>query len=61
MKESLELFAKLRGLSDIEAVEFAMQQAKKFRIYQFFNTVGDQLSGGNKRKLVTAIAMIGNP
>jgi len=39
----------------------AVSQAKRFRIHQFFGTLAGNLSGGNKRKLCTAIAMMGNP
>lgn len=61
VKDSLEFFAKLKGISDDDALDYAAQQAKKFRIHQFFNTMATKLSGGNKRKLMTAIAMMANP
>lgn len=43
------------------AEQYAKLIAKKFEIYQFFNTYADKLSGGNQRKLMTAIAMYSSP
>lgn len=43
------------------AEKYAKLIAKKFEIYQFFHTFAHQLSGGNQRKLMTAIAMFSSP
>lgn len=61
VKEKLELLAKLQGLDNETAQKYAKLVAKKFEIYQFFNTYADKLSGGNQRKLMTAIAMFTTP
>jgi ABC-type multidrug transport system ATPase subunit len=63
VKESLEFFARIKGLPEHQIVKFGEEQAKKFRLHKFYkeNTLGTKLSGGNKRKLVTAVAMMANP
>ncbi|CAD8180047.1 unnamed protein product [Paramecium pentaurelia] len=59
VKEHLHVFSKLRGLSgqnQQEAVTYYLQNAE---LYNFRNTRAGQLSGGNKRKLCVALALIG--
>jgi len=36
VKEALEFYSKLRGLSNEEAKVFSVEQSKKFRIHQYF-------------------------
>lgn len=61
VKENIQLFAVLKGVQSSQAGQFANLYAKKFEISQFLNTLAGALSGGNKRKLVTALAMMGKP
>ena len=61
VRETLEFYVKLKGIPPDQAPAFAVQHSKKFRIHQFFDTRAENLSGGNKRKLCTAVAMLGNP
>ena len=61
VRENLVLFATLKGFNKAEAARVAKEQAIRFKIIQFFNRRSGNLSGGNKRKLMTAISMLGNP
>lgn len=61
VKEILEFYSKLRGIESSKIEKAVEEYAKLFRIHQFFNTRATALSGGNKRKLCTAIAMLGCP
>ena len=61
VQESLAFFAQLKGLTYEKSKSFSEEYAKVFQIHPFFDTRATNLSGGNKRKLCTAIAMIGNP
>ncbi|RLN14393.1 hypothetical protein BBJ28_00018173, partial [Nothophytophthora sp. Chile5] len=61
VREHLELFAAIKGVapSDLEAV--VMEKIHQLNLADFENKLAGSLSGGNKRKLSVAIAMIGNP
>lgn len=59
--EKLMLLGQMKGLDKDLAYRYAKLIAKKFEIFQFFHTFADKLSGGNQRKLMTAIAMFSNP
>lgn len=59
--QNIRALARLKGIREEKLDEFAEIYAKKFQLYQFFNTKSENLSGGNKRKLSTLQAMIGNP
>lgn len=61
VKETIEFLAALKGVRTEAIPEFAARYAKKFDLFQFFHTNAQRLSGGNKRKLSTLQAMIGNP
>lgn len=60
-KETLIIFALLRGIPRNECKYLAKKLAQDFDFYQHINKKIQQLSGGNKRKLSTAIALIGDP
>lgn len=57
VKDHLELFCGLRGLGP-EAVTAALHS---FKLEKMAHRRADVLSGGNKRKLSAAIALMGNP
>ncbi|KAH6605896.1 abc transporter [Trichoderma cornu-damae] len=59
VREHLEFYAQVRGISDIEHNVTAVLQAVGL---SFFSTrMAAALSGGNKRKLSLGIALMGNP
>lgn len=58
--EHLTFFGRLKGQSYKEAKEQAKDLLKKLNIYQMRDTFSSQLSGGMKRKLSLAIALMGN-
>ncbi|KAF2894182.1 hypothetical protein ILUMI_11989 [Ignelater luminosus] len=59
--ETLKIFGMLRGITLKESKVLARKLAKDFDFYQHLHKRVKQLSGGNKRKLSTAIALIGDP
>ncbi|RHY33240.1 hypothetical protein DYB32_001770 [Aphanomyces invadans] len=59
VEEELDLYARLKGMVDVrQAVEDKLQQ---FDLVAFRTKLTRGLSGGNKRKVSTAIALMGNP
>lgn len=59
--ETLIIFGLLRGITRKESKVLAKKLAKDFDFYQHLHKKVKQLSGGNKRKLSTAVALIGDP
>ena len=59
--ESLVMYARLRGLKKAEIYDVVDHLIVKLQLYDFENKLAGNLSGGNKRKLSTAIALVGNP
>ncbi|OWZ10303.1 ABC transporter [Phytophthora megakarya] len=61
VREHLELFGAIKGvpLSSLDRV--VMEKIQQLNLGDFENKLAGSLSGGNKRKLSVAIAMIGNP
>jgi ABC-type lipopolysaccharide export system ATPase subunit len=57
--EHLQFYARVRGVSDVEHNVKAVIQAVGLQNYT--SRMAAQLSGGNKRKLSLAIALMGNP
>src|SRR5271169_3780867 len=57
--EHLQFYARVRGVSDVEHNVRAVIQAVGLQNYT--SRMAAQLSGGNKRKLSLAIALMGNP
>lgn len=57
--EHLQFYARVRGVSDVEHNVRAVIQA--VGLQNFTSRMASQLSGGNKRKLSLAIALMGNP
>ncbi|GMH18706.1 hypothetical protein Nepgr_020547 [Nepenthes gracilis] len=61
VREHLELYAKIKGVSDCRIEEVVMEKIVEFDLLKHVNKPSYALSGGNKRKLSVAIAMIGDP
>ncbi|CAD8078613.1 unnamed protein product [Paramecium primaurelia] len=59
--EHLELFAKIKGITNTHLNELVEKKMVEMDLKRFESVEAGQLSGGNKRKLSVAIAMIGNP
>lgn len=58
-KQHLEFYARIKGIEDVQAnVEAVMARVG---LTPFAKRLGSKLSGGNKRKLSLAIALMGNP
>ncbi|KAK5642701.1 hypothetical protein RI129_008868 [Pyrocoelia pectoralis] len=60
-KETLIVFSLLRGFTMSDSKLIAKKLADDFDFLRHLDKKVKQLSGGNKRKLSTAVAMIGNP
>lgn len=61
VKEHLELYARIKGVSDFRIREVVDQKMAEFDLLKHAEKPSFSLSGGNKRKLSVAIAMIGDP
>ena len=59
VREHLELFCKIKHATDIDASVDTL--LSRLALKPFANKLAGSLSGGNKRKLSVAIAMIGSP
>jgi len=59
--EHLQIYAKLKGISSNIRDKLITQQIRDMDLEDYVNIRANNLSGGNKRKLSVAIAMIGNP
>lgn len=60
-REHLRLYARLRGLDEASAKKATEWGLKKLGLAAYSDRCAGTYSGGNKRKLSTAIALIGNP
>ncbi|CAN6577001.1 unnamed protein product [Malus baccata var. baccata] len=61
VKEHLELYATIKGVPDHRLDDVVMEKLMEFDLLKHANKPSFSLSGGNKRKLSVAIAMIGDP
>ena len=61
VREHLELFARIKGIEEAEMESTVMSLIKLMDLTKFENKRAGTLSGGNKRKLSVAIALIGEP
>ncbi|KAM7409632.1 hypothetical protein PAMA_001224 [Pampus argenteus] len=60
-REHLELYARLRGVPEESLAKVAQWGVKKLGLTQYADREAGGYSGGNKRKLSTAISLIGAP
>ncbi|KAK2835350.1 hypothetical protein Q5P01_015834 [Channa striata] len=60
-REHLELYARLRGVQENSVAKVAQWGVKKLGLTQYAEREAGGYSGGNKRKLSTAISLIGAP
>ncbi|XP_064626259.1 phospholipid-transporting ATPase ABCA1-like isoform X3 [Lineus longissimus] len=60
-REHLQFYARLRGVPEDEIEKVTEWGIKKLGLVPYADKVAGDYSGGNKRKLSTAIALIGNP
>jgi len=60
-KEHLELYAAIKGIPKDKRAQIVQKQLHDLNLKQFENVPAGTYSGGNKRKLSVAMAMIGNP
>ncbi|XP_054645244.1 phospholipid-transporting ATPase ABCA1-like isoform X2 [Dunckerocampus dactyliophorus] len=60
-REHLELYARLRGVTEESVTKVAQWGVKKLGLSQYADQEAWRYSGGNKRKLSTAISLIGAP
>ncbi|XP_060519226.1 phospholipid-transporting ATPase ABCA3 isoform X2 [Cylas formicarius] len=60
-RETLKIFGLLRGLRSDECNFVAEHLAREFDFFRHLDKKVKELSGGNKRKLSTSLALIGNP
>ncbi|CAH0482415.1 unnamed protein product [Peronospora belbahrii] len=61
VREHLELFASIKGIRRSQLNDVVEDKIKQLNLGDFEQKLAGSLSGGNKRKLSVAIAMIGNP
>ncbi|XP_034035958.1 phospholipid-transporting ATPase ABCA1 [Thalassophryne amazonica] len=60
-REHLELYARLRGIPEASVAKVAQWGLKKLGLMQYAEREAGGYSGGNRRKLSTAISLIGAP
>ncbi|KAM3619144.1 uncharacterized protein V6R79_003683 [Siganus canaliculatus] len=60
-REHLEMYARLRGVPEDSVAKVAQWGVKKLGLSQYAEREAGGYSGGNKRKLSTAISLIGAP
>ncbi|KAF9597369.1 hypothetical protein IFM89_017715 [Coptis chinensis] len=61
VKEHLELYARIKGVPGNRMEDVVEEKLVEFDLWKHANKPSFTLSGGNKRKLSVAIAMIGDP
>jgi ATP-binding cassette, subfamily A (ABC1), member 3 len=60
-REHLELYAAIKGIPKDKREQLISKKIKEMNLTEFENIPAGTYSGGNKRKLSVAIAMLGNP
>jgi ABC-type multidrug transport system ATPase subunit len=60
-RETIALYARIRGVPSAKVHATVDESVKRMCLESHQHTVCEHLSGGNKRKLSTAVALIGDP
>ena len=60
-REHLELYARVKGLDEAQVKSVVTQKVQQMDLVEFAGRNATSYSGGNKRKLSVAMAMIGSP
>lgn len=60
-REHLTFYARVRGIPEKYINDVCLYALNRFGLTAFTNRIAQDFSGGNKRKLSTAIAILGNP
>ncbi|XP_074207442.1 phospholipid-transporting ATPase ABCA7 isoform X3 [Camelus bactrianus] len=60
-REHLELFARLRGVPEAQVAQTASLGLERLGLLQYADRPAGTYSSGNKRKLATALALVGDP
>ncbi|XP_076977505.1 phospholipid-transporting ATPase ABCA7 [Tamandua tetradactyla] len=60
-REHLELFARLRGVPESKVAQTASVGLERLGLARYMDWPAGAYSGGNKRKLATAVALVGDP
>eukprot|EP00742_Colponemidia_sp_Colp-10_P004062 GILJ01004335.1.p1 GENE.GILJ01004335.1~~GILJ01004335.1.p1 ORF type:complete len:1795 (+),score=302.12 GILJ01004335.1:677-5386(+) len=60
-REHLELYANVKGIPSSKIPAFVEQKLEEMNLMEYADRKAGTYSGGNKRKLSVAVAMIGNP
>ncbi|KAL0339676.1 UNVERIFIED_CONTAM: ABC transporter A family member 1 [Sesamum radiatum] len=61
VREHLDLYARIKGVEEYQLERVVMEKLVEFDLLKHADKPAYALSGGNKRKLSVAIAMIGDP
>ena len=61
MREHMEMYARIKGIKEADIPKVSMDAIQTLGLIKFTNKQAGQLSGGNKRKLSVAIALVAEP
>ena len=61
VKEHLELFSRIKNVSEGELDRVVTSSMERMDLLRYSNKLAGSLSGGNKRKLCVAIALLSQP
>ncbi|KAK9245363.1 hypothetical protein V1506DRAFT_538357 [Lipomyces tetrasporus] len=61
VEETLDIYARIKGIPGSEVRNVVEDMVQKVGLGRFKHRLASKLSGGNKRKLSLAIALLGNP